>query len=250
MYELTGKKALVTGAGSGIGEEIAHVLARAGAQVYVTDVTASQAAAVAAAIVAAGGQAQHIQMDVTQAASCEAAHDITGCLDILVNNAGIGLVGTLLTTSQADMERLCQVNLMGVFVVCKTFVPDMLAAGRGSVINISSIGGVVGIVDRLAYCTTKFAVTGMTKCMALDHAKQGVRFNAICPGRVETPFVQQMIRQYPDPEAAYRNMAATQPMGRMASTAEVASVALFLASDASAFITGDTLMVDGGWSAG
>ena len=126
----------------------------------------------------------------------------------------------------------------------------MVAAGSGAVVNMASIGGVIGIRDRLAYCTTKFAVVGLTKAMALDHAAQGVRVNCICPGRVETPFVQARLREYPDPAQAYREMSATQALGRIAQPEEIAAAALYLASDEAAFITGSALIIDGGWSAG
>jgi NAD(P)-dependent dehydrogenase (short-subunit alcohol dehydrogenase family) len=126
----------------------------------------------------------------------------------------------------------------------------MLARGRGSVVNLASIGGVVAVRDRLAYTMTKFAVVGLTKSLALDHSHTGVRFNAICPGRVETPFVQARIAEYADPAKAYRDMASTQLTGRMAQPSEIAAAALYLAADESSMVTGSTLMIDGGWSAG
>jgi NAD(P)-dependent dehydrogenase (short-subunit alcohol dehydrogenase family) len=126
----------------------------------------------------------------------------------------------------------------------------MVERKSGSVINIASIGGIVAVRERLAYTTTKFAVVGLTKAMALDHSATGVRFNCICPGRVETPFVQGVLKQYPDPEKAYREMSATQLQGRMVRPGEVAAAALYLAADESAMVTGSTLMIDGGWSAG
>ena len=126
----------------------------------------------------------------------------------------------------------------------------MLERKSGNILNLASIGGVVGIRDRLAYCATKFAVVGMTKAMALDHAAAGVRVNCICPGRVETPFVSARLAEYPDPERAYKEMAATQALGRMGQPEEIANAALYLASDESAFITGTAFLIDGGWSAG
>src|SRR5437868_4575725 len=117
-------------------------------------------------------------------------------------------------------------------------------------INLASIGVIVGIRDRLAYCATKFAVVGLTKCMALDHAKQGVRVNCICPGRVETPFVSARLQEYPDPQKAYEEMASTQALGRMGRPEEIAGAALYLASDEAAFVTGTAFLIDGGWSAG
>jgi NAD(P)-dependent dehydrogenase (short-subunit alcohol dehydrogenase family) len=126
----------------------------------------------------------------------------------------------------------------------------MLQRRSGSIINIASVGGVVGIRDRIAYCTSKFAVVGLTKSMALDHALAGVRVNCICPGRVETPFVARRLAEYADPEEARREMTASQAVGRMGRPDEIAAAALYLASDESAFITGSALMIDGGWSAG
>ena len=171
-------------------------------------------------------------------------------MDVLVNNAGIGHVGTLLQTEGADLDRMYATNVRGVFNMIKASLPDMIGAGQGNIINLASIGGVVAVRDRLAYCTTKFAVVGLTKCVALDHAKEGIRCNCICPGRVETPFVTARLKEYPDPEKAYQEMASTQALGRMAKPEEIAAAALYLASEASAFITGTDFVIDGGWSAG
>jgi NAD(P)-dependent dehydrogenase (short-subunit alcohol dehydrogenase family) len=126
----------------------------------------------------------------------------------------------------------------------------MLARQRGNIINMASIGGVLGVYDRVAYCTSKFAVVGMTKSMALDHARQGVRINCICPGRVHTPFVDKNLKNYPDPEKAFRDMSNTQPMGRMGTPEEIAAAAHYLASDESSFVTGTGFVIDGGFSAG
>ena len=136
------------------------------------------------------------------------------------------------------------------FLVTRAFLPAMLERRRGSVINLASVAGVVGLRDRFAYSTTKFAVVGMTKSLALDHSTAGVRFNAICPCRVETPWVAQRISEYPDPVAARRDMESTQLAGRMAKPGEIAAAALYLASDEAAMVTGSTLMIDSGWSAG
>jgi NAD(P)-dependent dehydrogenase (short-subunit alcohol dehydrogenase family) len=172
-----------------------------------------------------------------------------GHLDILVNNAGIGHVGTMLQTTGMDLDRLYAVNVRGVFNVTKVFLPDMMARQSGVILNLASIGGVVGVRDRLAYCTTKFAVVGLTKSMALDHAMDGIRVNCICPGRVETPFVAARLKEYPDPQKAYREMVATQAIGRMGKPEEIAAAALYLASDEAAFVTGTAFLIDGGWSA-
>lgn len=251
MFDLVGKTALVTGAGSGIGAAIALVFARAHARVFVTDKDEATARVTAAAIVAAGGRADPRTLDVTDEAACEVmAEEVlarAGPLDVLVNNAGVGHVGTMLTTSGEDLDRLYAVNVRGVFNVTKAFLPGMVARRAGVIINMASVGGTVGIRDRLAYCTTKFAVVGLTKTMAFDHAADGIRVNCICPGRVETPFVAARLREYPDPERAYREMAATQSVGRMGRPEEIAAAALYLASDEAAFVTGSALMIDGGW---
>ena len=254
MFDLTNKIALVTGAGSGIGAAIAETFAQAGAQVFVTDIHEANGVVVAKKIQAAGGKAEFERLNVADEADCEriAAKVLSakGRLDILVNNAGIGHVGTLLQTTGSDLDRLYAVNVRGVFNLTKAFLPSMVERKYGVIISLASIGGVVGIRDRLAYCTTKFAVVGFTKSMALDHSHQGIRINCICPGRVETPFVSARLAEYPDAEKARRDMSATQLTGRMLAPGEVASAALYLASDEAASVTGSALMVDGGWSAG
>lgn len=253
MFQLKGRRALVTGGGSGIGEATATTLAGRGAYVYVADRDEPQGRRVADAIAAGGGSAVFVALDVTDEAACArvAAHvENEGPLDILVNNAGIGHVGTIRTTDGAALDRLYSVNVRGVFNASQAFIGPMLARRSGNIVNIASIGGIVGIRDRLAYCTTKFAVVGMTKSMALDHATEGVRINCVCPGRVETPFVAARLKEYPDPEAAYREMAATQAIGRMGRPEEIAAAVVYLVSDEAAFITGTAFLIDGGWSAG
>jgi NAD(P)-dependent dehydrogenase (short-subunit alcohol dehydrogenase family) len=247
IFELTGKRALVTGAGSGIGAAIAETFARAGAHVFVTDVQMETAEATAARIKTAGGAAEAKALDVRDESACESIAAATGPLDVLVNNAGIGHVGTALTTTAADLDRLFAVNVRGMLNVTKVYLPEMIARRKGAIVNMASVAGLVGIRDRLAYATTKFAVVGLTKCMALDHAADGVRINCICPGRVETPWVAERIKAYPDPERAYQEMAATQAMGRMGTPDEIAAAALYLASDAASFVTGSAFAIDGGW---
>jgi NAD(P)-dependent dehydrogenase (short-subunit alcohol dehydrogenase family) len=254
MFDLAGKISLVTGAASGIGEAIAFTLARAGAFVYVADMDGPNSERVASGISQEGGRAKFMKLDVSSAAECRRAaeqiqqeHD---GIDILVNNAGIGHVGTIEQTTSDDLDRLYAVNVRGMFDLTKAFIPKMIERKRGVVLNMASIGGVVGLRDRLAYCTTKFAVVGFTKCLALDHAMDGIRANCICPGRVETPFVKARISEYPDPEKAYREMAATQAVGRMGTPEEIAAAALYLVSDEAAFVTGSALVIDGGFSAG
>ena len=254
MFSLKNKIALVTGAGSGIGASIAEVFARAGAHVYVADRDAKAGQATAASITATMATAEFLALDVSKEDDCERAreklHASAGRLDVLVNNAGIGHVGTLLQTTGADLDRLYAVNVRGLFNVTKAFLPAMVERKSGVIINLASIGGVVAVRDRLAYCTTKFAVVGFTKSIALDHALDGIRCNCICPGRVETPFVSARLKEYPDPKKAYKEMASTQAIGRMGKPEEIAAAALYLASDEAAFVTGSEFIIDGGWSAG
>ena len=253
MFDLKDKVAVVTGGGSGIGEAIAHVLAAAGSHVYVLDREEAAGAKVASAISGAGGGATFLKTDVSNEAQCAGAGrqvlSEKGRCDILVNNAGIGHVGTVLTTSSEDLDRLYAVNVKGILFMTRALLPSMIERRWGSVINLASIGGVIAVKDRFAYCTTKFAVVGMTKCMAVDHADSKVRFNAICPGRVETPFVQARLKEYPDPKKAYEEMASTQLLKRMGKPEEIAASALYLAADESAFVTGSCMVIDGGMSA-
>jgi NAD(P)-dependent dehydrogenase (short-subunit alcohol dehydrogenase family) len=245
VFSLKNKTALVTGGASGIGAAIAEIFVQAGATVWIADRNEEDGRAQAERI---GGK--FISLDVASETGCAQAAQTVGTLDILANVAGIGHVGTLLNTTSVDLDKLYAVNVRGVFNCCKAFAPAMLERKSGSVINMASIGGIVAIRERLAYTTTKFAVVGLTKALALDHSHISVRFNCICPGRVETPFVLARLKEYPDPQAAYHDMASTQLNGRMLKPEEVAAAALYLAADESAMVTGSTLMLDGGWSAG
>jgi len=222
--------------------------------VFVTDRDEKGGRKTTSRITGQGGQADFLPLDVSSEADCArvaaVVHDRFGRLDVLVNNAGIGHVGTMLTTAGADLDRLYAVNVRGVFNVTKVFIAGMVQRKSGSIVNMASISAVVGIRDRLAYVTTKFAIAGLTKAMALDHALEGVRVNCICPGRVETPFVTGWLKKYPDPEKAYREACATQAMNRMGKPEEIAAAALYLASDEAGFITGTEFIIDGGFSAG
>jgi 2-keto-3-deoxy-L-fuconate dehydrogenase len=245
VFSLKNKSALVTGAASGIGAAIAQTFAQAGASVWIADRDEAGGRSIAERV---GGK--FLTLDVASETDCAQAARVVGVLDVLANVAGIGHVGTLANTAAADLDRLFAVNVRGVFNCCKAFVPAMLERKSGSVINMASIAGVIAVRERLAYTTTKFAVVGLTKALALDHSHTGVRFNCICPGRVETPFVLSRLKEYPDPQAAYREMASTQLNGRMLRPEEVAAAALYLAADESAMLTGSALTIDGGWSAG
>jgi 2-keto-3-deoxy-L-fuconate dehydrogenase len=255
MFSLNGKVAVVTGGGSGIGEAISEMFAQAGAAIYVVDRNPEGGNGVADRIRSRGQRAQFINGDVASEASCrEVARKVFsengGRCDVLVNNAGIGHVGTILTTTGEDFDKMYAVNVKGVFYMTQAFLPAMIARQWRSVVNMASIGGIVGIRDRLAYTATKFAVVGITKSAALDHAETKVRFNCICPGRVETPFVQARLKEYPDPKKAYAEMSATQAQKRMGRPEEIAAAALYLAADESSYVTGSALIIDGGFSAG
>jgi NAD(P)-dependent dehydrogenase (short-subunit alcohol dehydrogenase family) len=249
MFRLDNKIAFVTGAGSGIGEAIARTFAQAGARVLVADQDAEAGQRIVDEV-----DGTFFVLDVSDEAAYEplAAKVLSeyGRVDVLANVAGIGHVGTLLGCDAADLDRLYAVNVRGVFNGCKQFLPGMIEHGSGAIVNMASIGGITGVRDRLAYCTTKFAVVGLTKALAIDHAHQGVRINCICPARVETPFVQARLAEYPDPEQARREISVTQPVGRMGRPDEIAAAALYLASDEAAFVTGEALVIDGGWNAG
>ncbi len=250
MFSLKGKSAIVTGAGSGIGEAIAEALAGAGAHVVIADMNEASGNAVAQRLTAAGGRADFLKLDVTRDEDFTAAVACFPKLDIVVANAGIGHVGTVLTTKVADLDRVMDVNVRGVFRTMQAWLPGMVERGYGVLLNLCSTAGLGGLVDRFAYSTSKHAVLGLTRSAALDLAKTGVRVNCLCPGRVETPWVAQMLTRYPDEAAARREMAATQAMGRMGTPTEVAAAALFLVSDEASYMTGVALPVDGGWTAG
>ncbi|MGI8468474.1 MAG: SDR family NAD(P)-dependent oxidoreductase [Pyrinomonadaceae bacterium] len=254
MFDLTNKIILVTGAASGIGAAIAKTLASAGAFIYVADLDETNGRKVSEEIKNENGQAEFLKLNVAAKDECERAArkvlDEKGRLDVLVNNAGIGHVGTILQTSEEDLEKLFAVNVRGMFSLAKAFLPSMIERKYGVIINLASIGGVVAIKERLAYCATKFAVVGLTKCLALDHALDGIRANAVCPGRVETPFVKQRISEYADPPKARREMAAAQAIGRMGTPEEIAAAVLYLASDEAAFVTGTAFEIDGGFAVG
>jgi NAD(P)-dependent dehydrogenase (short-subunit alcohol dehydrogenase family) len=254
MFDLHGKVALITGAASGIGEAIAHTFARQGAFVYVSDLDSEAGEKVTEQIRTDTGRAEFLKLDVSDDRACfetaAVVHRDQGQLDVLVNNAGIGHVGDIQQTTADDLDRLYGVNIRGMFNLTKSFIPKMIERKHGVIVNMSSVGGVAAVKERIAYCITKFAVVGFTKCLALDHALDGIRANCICPGRVETPFVKARIAEYPDPEKAYSEMAATQALGRMGTPEEIAAAALYLASDEAAFVTGSALMIDGGFTVG
>ena len=252
MFQLHGKVAVVTGGGSGIGAAIAALLARQGAHVVIADKDEPQARRVAAAIGANGGRAEVRACDVAQAASVDAAiAAVTAAhprIDILVNNAGVPHVGTIESTTEADLDRLYAVNVKGVFNCARRIVPVMVAQGGGVILNMASIASLVGVPERFAYAMSKGAVLTMTMSIAIDYVKQNIRCNCICPARIHTPFVDQFVaRHYAGREAeTLRALAAYQPIGRMGTPEEVAALALYLCSDEASFVTGQAYPIDGG----
>ena len=255
MFELTDKIAVVTGAGSGIGAAIADAFAAQGALVYVADRDKAGGNATAERITAAGRRARFVELDVADEEACKRVIGLIlagdgNRIDVLVNNAGIGMVGTILQTESADFDRLWSVNVKGMYYLCRAALPSMIERRDGSIINMASSVGITPLTDRFAYNTTKHAVVGMTKSMALDHAHSAVRINCICPGRVFTGFVQALLKEYPDPKAFMDRLSAGHPLNRMAEPQEIAAAAVYLASDESRYVTGSCLSVDGGFSAG
>ena len=246
-----GQIVIVTGAGSGIGRATALAFAREGAAVGVADRTRAKVQAVVAEIEGASGRALALECDVSRASDCErAVHAVEagfGPLGILVNNAGVGTTGTVLTTEESDFERLMMVNVKGTYLMSRSALAVMVPRRRGVIVNAGSIAGVRAVPDRAAYVTAKFAVVGLTKAMALDHVKDGIRVNAVCPGTTLTPWIDERLAEAPDRDAAMAALVARQPMGRLGTPEEMAAAYLFLASDESSFTTGTTLVVDGGF---
>jgi 2-keto-3-deoxy-L-fuconate dehydrogenase len=237
---LQGKTALVTGAGAGMGRAIAELYAQAGAQVIAIDRDGAALTGLAA---------QTHTLDVTNAAAVTALAAAVGRVDILVNCAGFVEAGTILETNEAQWEKSFGVNVYATARVIKAFLPAMLEGGGGTIINIASVAGVQkGVPNRCIYSASKAAVIGLTKSVAADFITRGIRCNAICPGTVDTPSLQQRLKDTGDYDAALVAFNARQPMGRLGRTDEIAPLALYLASDAGAFATGQCFVVDGGYT--
>lgn len=250
---LKNKVALVTGGGTGIGRACAELFAREGAAVVVSGRRSEPLQEVQRGIAAAGGRALAHSCDVSRAADVEGliAHAVKefGALSVVVNNAGLWMAATAEETSEADWDALMNVNLKGVFLVSRAAIPVLRRAGGGSIINIGSILGLVGMKRRVAYAASKGGVTLLTKAMALDLGSDNIRVNCICPGIVETAMVRDVLGQSPDPEVERRRRIEQLAVGRIGQPEDVAHLALYLASDESAWMTGAAIPLDAGFTA-
>lgn len=235
---------IVTGAASGIGRSMAEAFRDEGATVFGGDITPEG--------IPEGCRAHRVDVsDERQVtALVDAAVQETGRVDVLCNNAGIGSTTDVLDCSTEEWDRVFAVNARGVFVGTKSALPHMLDRGKGAIVNTASVAGMVGLRDRAAYCASKGAVIAFTKQVAIQYAGTGVRCNCICPGTVETPWVEGLLSQAEDPVTRRAELVARQPAGRLGSPDEVAEAALYLASDAAGFVTGSALVIDGGLTAG
>ncbi|KKQ17964.1 MAG: Short-chain dehydrogenase/reductase SDR [Berkelbacteria bacterium GW2011_GWA1_36_9] len=249
MSRLQNKVAIITGAGSGIGRAMAEVFAKEGAKVIVADYKPEGGQETIKNIIDAGGQAEFVQADVSKSNEVEAMVKVAvekfGGLDILVNNAGVALMADLANTTDEIWQKTIDVDLKGVFLGVKFAVPEMEKRGKGKIINTASIAGLVGFQGITAYCAAKGGVVNMTKEMALDLASKKINVNAIAPGIIKTAMTTDILK---DPKMA-EGMLAQTPIGRLGEPEDIAYAALYLASDESDFVTGHTLVVDGGWIA-
>ena len=251
QHDFSGKVALVTGGGSGIGRGTAEAFARAGASVVVADLDANALDDTLRGIKDAGGEATGVVTDVSRAADTAqmvaSATDTYGGLDVAFNNAGIEAKPLpVAEVTEEEWDRVQAVNTKGVWLSMKYEIPAMLARGRGAIVNASSVLGLVGAGNGSLYCSTKHAVAGLTRSAALDYARTGIRVNATSPGMIETPLMERTAANMEVPAEAFHGM---HPIGRMGRAPEVADAVLWLCSDAASFVTGVVLPVDGGYSA-
>ena len=251
---LAGKNAVVTGAASGIGRETALRFAEEGAAVVCADRDVEGAEAVAAGIVADGGSAHAVATDITSesdaARLAEEALAACGGIEVLVNNAGVTILGGVAEISEADWQREIDINLSGAYRVSSAFWPHFAEAGGGAILSTASIAGVVGVRQDAAYVASKAGLIMLTRCMALDGARVGIRANCICPGFVQTPMFDDYLDEQPDPEASLASCADRTPLGRIGTPRDIADGFVYLASDDARWITGTTLIIDGGLTIG
>lgn len=249
MFQLTDKVAVITGAGSGIGKAVALLFAQAGARVVAVDFNKEAALQTIDEITGAGGSASGFFVDVSVQTQVAAALQELERIDILVNSAGISHIGKADTTSEADFDRVYNVNVKGVYNMLHGALPKMQQQGGGVILNMASIASSVGLPDRFAYSMSKGAVLAMTLSVAKDYIAQGIRCNCVSPARVHTPFVDGFLaKNYPGREKEmFDKLSKTQPIGRMAKPEEIAAQILYLCSDEASFITGCDYPIDGGF---
>jgi 2-keto-3-deoxy-L-fuconate dehydrogenase len=250
MFSLEGKKAVITGGGSGIGKAIAVLFAKQGAEVHIIELTIANATQTLAEIAAIGQKAYAYSCDVADQQIVKTTFNQIGNINILVNNAGIAHIGKADTTDEVDFDRVVNANIKGVYNCLHEAIPQLRKSGGGVIINMASIAALVGIPDRFAYSTAKGAVKAMTMSVAKDYISENIRCNSISPARVHTPFVDGFLKNnYPNQiEEMFDKLSKTQPIGRMAKPEEIAALALYLCSDEASFITGCDYPIDGGFT--
>jgi NAD(P)-dependent dehydrogenase (short-subunit alcohol dehydrogenase family) len=250
MRTLEGKRAIVTGAASGIGRATATLFAAEGAAVVLADIDAAGAGAAAAAILASGGRAVAVACDVTRSDDCLGAVDAAvasfGGLDIVFNNAGIVRRADVVETTEEEWDTVMAVNVRSVFLMSKHAIPVMVAGGGGVIVSSGSGWGLKGGDRAASYCASKAAVVNLTRAMAIDHGPQGIRAVCICPGDTDTGMLRDEARQLGVDERAFLASSAARPLARLGTPEEIARAVLFLASDGAAWVTGTTLVIDGG----
>jgi len=249
MFSLKDKHAVITGGGSGIGKAISTLFARQGAIIHIVDLNPDMANETLQEIKEEGGQGFFYQVDVTNQQQIADTFNQIGTVDILINNAGIAHVGNVENTSEADFERVYNVNVKGAYNCFWAAIPLMKAKGSGVILSMASIASSVGIADRFAYSMSKGAIHAMSMSVARDYLEHNIRSNTVSPARVHTPFVDGFIaKNYPGKEEEiFEKLSKSQPIGRMGKPEEVASLALFLCSDEAGFITGADYAIDGGF---
>ena len=254
MDELVGKKAIITGGASGIGRAAALLFVSAGAAVVIADIDDQGGEALAKKIHASGGEGIYVHCDVTKAEDCQRTVQKTiksfGGVDILFNNAGIIRRASVIDTTEEQWDRVMAVNVKSIFLMSKYTIPHMVQAGGGVILNTSSGWGLVGGRDAVSYCASKAAVVNLTRAMALDHGAQNIRVNCICPGDTDTLMLRVEARQLGEYEKTFLDDAAERPLQRIGTPHDIAQAALYLCSDAASYVTGSTLVVDGGGLAG
>ncbi len=251
---LQSKVALVTGGASGIGQATALLFAREGASIVLVDLNEIEGKRVAEEISGIGGEAKFLQADVSRAEDCRSVVDNAmsafGGINILFNNAGIIRRATVVELPEEDWDRVMEVNVKSIYLMSRLVIPIMARSGGGCIINTASGWGLTGGAKAAVYCASKGAVVLLTKAMALDHGSQNIRVNCICPGDTDTSLLRKEAQQLGEPTGRFLAAAARRPLGRIGTPEEIAQAALYLASEASSFVTGTALVVDGGGLAG